>query len=43
MCIRDRAITAEAVKTAGFDSLEAAKEDGTAFVFMGHGLSLIHI
>ena len=33
------AITAEAVKTAGFDSLEAAKEDGTAFVFMGHGTS----
>ncbi len=32
-------ITAEAVKTAGFDSLEAAKEDGTAFVFMGHGTS----
>ena len=46
------AITAEAVKTAGFDSLDAAKEEGTAFVFMGHGtshtanityLSLIHI
>lgn len=33
------AITAEAVKTAGFDSLDAAKEDGTAFVFMGHGTS----
>ena len=33
------AITAEAVKTAGFDSLGAAKEDGTAFVFMGHGTS----
>ena len=33
------AITAEAVKTAGFDSLEAAKEDGAAFVFMGHGTS----
>ena len=32
-------ITAEAVKTAGYDSLEAAKEDGTAFVFMGHGTS----
>ena len=29
------AITAEAVKTAGYDSLDAAKEDGTAFVFMG--------
>ena len=35
------AITAEAVKTAGFDSLDAAKEDGTAFVFMGHGTSHI--
>ena len=33
------AITEEAVKTAGFESLEAAKEDGTAFVFMGHGTS----
>ncbi len=33
------AITAEAVKEAGFDSLEAAKEDGTCFVFMGHGTS----
>ena len=33
------AITAEAVKTAGFDSLDAAAEDGTAFVFMGHGTS----
>ena len=33
------AITAEAVKAAGFDSLDAAKEDGTAFVFMGHGTS----
>ena len=32
-------ITAEAVKTAGYDSLEAAKEDSTAFVFMGHGTS----
>ena len=26
-------------KTAGYDSLDAAKEDGTAFVFMGHGTS----
>ena len=34
-----KAITAEAVKTAGFDSLDAAAEDGTAFVFMGHGTS----
>ena len=33
------AITAEAVKTAGFDSLDAAKEEGTAFVYMGHGTS----
>ena len=33
------AITAEAVKTAGFDSLDAANEEGTAFVFMGHGTS----
>ena len=31
------AVTAEAVKTAGFDSLDAAAEDGVAFVFMGHG------
>ena len=30
-------LTAEAVKTAGYDSLEAAKDDGVAFVFMGHG------
>lgn len=34
-----KAITAEAVKTAGFDSLDAAAADGTAFVFMGHGTS----
>lgn len=34
-----KAITAEAVKTAGFDSLDTAAEDGTAFVFMGHGTS----
>ena len=32
-------LTAEAVKTAGYDSLDAAKEDGMAFVFMGHGTS----
>ena len=31
------AVTAEAVAEAGFDSLDAAKEDGTAFVFIGHG------
>ena len=33
------AITTEAVKGAGYDSLDAAKEDGVAFVFMGHGTS----
>ena len=32
-----KAITAEAVAEAGYDSLDAAAEDGTAFVFMGHG------
>lgn len=32
-----KAITAEAVKTAGYDDVTAAAEDGTAFVFMGHG------
>lgn len=32
-------ITAEAVETAGYESLDAAKEDGVAFVFMGHGTS----
>lgn len=32
-----KAITAEAVKTAGYDDVVAAAEDGTAFVFMGHG------
>ncbi len=31
------AVTAEAVKEAGYDSLDAADADGTAFVFMGHG------
>ena len=34
-----KAVTAEAVKTAGYESLDAAKEDRTAFVFMGHGTS----
>ena len=34
-----KAITAEAVKTAEYDSLDVAAEDGTAFVFMGHGTS----
>jgi len=33
------AITAEAVKTAGFGSLADAGKDGVAFVFMGHGTS----
>ena len=32
-----KAITAAAVAEAGFESLEAAKDAGTAFVFMGHG------
>ena len=34
-----KAITAEAVAAAGYESIEAAGEDGTAFVFMGHGTS----
>ena len=34
-----KAITAEAVKKAGFGTLEDAKADGTALVFMGHGTS----
>lgn len=33
------AITAQAVESAAYDSLDAAAEDGTAFVFMGHGTS----
>lgn len=33
------ALTDEAVKEAGYESLQAAKEDGAAFVFMGHGTS----
>ena len=33
------AITAQAVISANYDSLDAAAEDGTAFVFMGHGTS----
>ena len=32
-------LTKEAVSEAGYDSLDAAAEDGTAFVFMGHGTS----
>ena len=34
-----KAITAAAVKDAGYDSLDAAAADGVAFVFMGHGTS----
>ena len=34
-----KAVTAEAVAAAGYDSVEAAAKDGTAFVFMGHGTS----
>ena len=33
------ALTAAAVAEAGYDSTEAAAEDGTAFVFLGHGTS----
>lgn len=33
------AITGEAVKKAGFESVEEADEAGTAFVFLGHGTS----
>ena len=34
-----KAVTAAAVKEAGYDSLSAAAEDKIAFVFMGHGTS----
>lgn len=34
-----KALTDAAVKDAGYDSLEAAATDGTAFVFLGHGTS----
>lgn len=34
-----KAIVEEAVKTAKYDDIDAAAEDGTAFVFMGHGTS----
>ena len=34
-----KAVTAEAVKEAGYGSLEEAAGDKTAFVFMGHGTS----
>ncbi len=33
------AVTAEAVSLAGYESLDAAAKDGTAFVFIGHGTS----
>ncbi|MFR5602523.1 MAG: sirohydrochlorin cobaltochelatase, partial [Lachnospiraceae bacterium] len=33
------AVVTEAVKDAGYDSLDAAKEDGVAFVMLGHGTS----
>ncbi len=32
-------LTSEAVSKAEYESLDAAKEDGVAFVFMGHGTS----
>lgn len=32
-----KAVVEEALKAAGCDSTSAAEEDGTAFVFMGHG------
>ena len=32
-----KAVTAAAVEASGFDSLEAAKEAGATFVFLGHG------
>lgn len=32
-------LTAEVVTTAGYESLDAAKEDGAAFVYLGHGTS----
>lgn len=35
----EKAIVESAVKTAGYESLDGAKEDGTAFIFVGHGTS----
>ena len=32
-----KAVTAAAVEAAGYDSLDAAEQDSTAFVFLGHG------
>ena len=34
-----KAVVAEAVKTAGYETLEDAEADGVAFVLMGHGTS----
>ncbi|CBK74317.1 Cobalamin biosynthesis protein CbiK, Co2+ chelatase [Butyrivibrio fibrisolvens 16/4] len=34
-----KAVVAEAVSVGGFDSLDAAADEGVAFVFMGHGTS----
>lgn len=34
-----KALTEAAVKDAGYESLDGAQEDGTAFVFLGHGTS----
>ena len=34
-----KAVTETAVAAAGYDSLDAAAQEGTAFVFMGHGTS----
>lgn len=34
-----KAISQKAVENAGYTSVDAAKEDGCAFVFMGHGTS----
>ena len=34
-----KAVTEAAVTKAGYDSLDAAKQDGTAFVLLGHGTS----
>lgn len=33
------AVTEEAVKNSGYESLEDSKEDGIAYVFLGHGTS----
>lgn len=34
-----KALTEAAVRDGGYDSLDAAREDGVAFVFLGHGTS----